>query len=157
MSADTPRTDKEVCSEDTIAERNHYAPGWVEADFARTLERELAEAKAHHQRDEALIVQRTNEIRALEADKEAIRAESLKALAENVTLRAEVEAQKNAVQRNWNRYEREESEHAKCRARVAELIDAAELLLAGYEGLDGDMENNGPKQMRQAIDAARTP
>jgi len=37
------------------------------------------------------------------------------------TLRAEVEAQKNAVQRNWNRYEREESEHTKCRARVAEL------------------------------------
>lgn len=34
--------------------------------LARELERELAEAKAHHQRDEALLVQRTDEIRHLE-------------------------------------------------------------------------------------------
>ncbi len=117
----------------------------VPADFARTLERELAEAKAHHQRDEALLVQRTNEIRHLEerlkdastrgaqVALEAYKRDLADIKAERDTLRAEAERSKPAATyRNVRRLEQERdnaandatkqaAEVAQLRARVAEL------------------------------------
>ncbi len=38
---------------------------------------------------------------------------------------------------------------------LTELRDAGELLLVAYEGFAGDLNNNAPRMMRAAIDAAR--
>lgn len=52
----------------TVYDKNGqpYEADLVDGESYRTIQRELAEAKAHHQRDEALLVQRTDEIRHLE-------------------------------------------------------------------------------------------
>ena len=42
-------------------------------------------------------------------------------------------------------------EHARLLASNAETRLALELLLAGYEGLGGDMDNNGPEMARAAL------
>jgi hypothetical protein len=54
------------------------------------------------------------------------------------------------------------SREAALLARIAELEKdkarlfwASELLLAGYKGLGGDMENNGPRLLNQTISAMR--
>lgn len=43
----------------------------------------------------------------------------------------------------------------KAEARIADLVAAGELLLIGYEAFGGDLHNNGPRMMRNAIAALK--
>lgn len=125
-------------------------PSAAPFDRIAQLERELAEAKAHHQRDEALLVQRTDEIRHLEerlkdaatrgaqVALEAYKRDLADIMAERDQLRAEVERLKvdnEALRTLWTeiRVVLIQSRAANCLcsygAQQADAVEAANAVL----------------------------
>lgn len=115
--------------------------------------KQLTEAKAHHQRDEALLVQRTDEIRHLEerlkdaatrgaqVALEAYKRDLADIKAERDQLRAEAERLKAQRVRGFTYEELEvlwdklRTDYDKARARVAELEADKERLERGFVGI----------------------
>lgn len=119
-------------------------PASAPFDRIAELERELAVAKAHHQRDEALLVQRTDEIRHLEVERERIRGESLAVLGncavleyERDALRAEVERLKAELSEKNEKHKDMGRMIVELRARVAELEQAQSQILTDKDYVGG--------------------